>query len=46
MAEIFESYSESMPEWANKSLKEELVKDVDESEGEQKKERNPQKAAL
>lgn len=38
MAEIFEKYSQLMPEWANESLEEELVKAVDEYEAEQKKE--------
>ena len=37
MAEIFENYSGLMPKWANESL-EDLVKAVDEYEGQQIKE--------
>ena len=37
MAEIFENYSELMPEWANESLEEDRVKAVDENEGQQNK---------
>ena len=36
MAEIFQNYSKLMPEWANESLEEELVKAADEYEAEQK----------
>ena len=33
MAEIFENYLELMPEWANKSLEEDVVEAVKEYEG-------------
>ena len=32
MAEIFENYSELMPEWENESLEEDLVKVVNEND--------------
>ena len=40
MAEIFENCSELTPEWANESLEEDLVKAVNEYEGQQKKEKH------
>ena len=35
MAEIFENYSELMPEWANESVEEDIVNAVDEYEAQQ-----------